>query len=208
MESLTTSSTERMDKAAKTAKTGMIGIENLLEKTTEELANLGFERSLDELLEAEIEHALQTDPELRDIEMSIESAGPSTTRKRPPRSARVARGKRATITARDPAAKRQQLHQVILADKTHYFPRPGTNTAARKKTAQKRQLSLGDRMARLTHAQQDMINAALLKVSPYSTPYLFARKLTWLGNLAGLGPRETAKTYGGRQRGPSQIPQS
>lgn len=208
IESLTTSSTEKMDEAARTAKTGMIGIENLLEKTTEELANLGFERSLDELLEAEFKHALQTDPESKDIEMSTESASLPSTRKRPPRSARVARGKRSTITARDPAVVRQQLGRVILADKTQYFPRPCTNTAARKKIAQKRGLSLGDRLARLPNPQQNMINAALLKVRLCSTPYSFAGNVTWLGNLAGLGPRETAEAYGGGQRGPSDIPQS
>lgn len=208
MESLTTSDTERMDKAAKTAKTGMIGIENLLEKTTEELANLGFERSLDELLEAEIQYALQTDPDLKDIEMSTESAGPSTTRKRPSCSARVARGKRAAVIARDPTAKRQQLDRVALANKTDYFPRPCTNTAARQKIVQKRGLSLGDRMARLIHAQRDMTNAALMKVRLCSTPYAFSWKVTWVGGIAGLRPRKTAEARGGRQRGPSDVPQS
>lgn len=171
---LTASNTVRMEKAAKTAKAGMIGMENILEKTTEELANLGFERSMYELLEAEVEHAFQTDPDLKDIAMSMESAGLSTARKRPPPSARVPQGKKAGLTPFIPAGKRQQLDRVVLADKTNYFPRPCTNTARRKKIAEKRELSREDRLARLTHAQRDTIDAAFSKVGLYLSPYSFA----------------------------------
>ena len=182
---LTIDSTEKMERAARTAKADMIGIESILERATEELENLGLDRSLDELLDAEIEHTYQTDPELRDTAMSVESAGPSTTRKRPPPSARVPRGTRDSMSAFILAGKRQHLDRVVLADKTNYFPRPYTNTSRKKKIAVKREPSLGDQMARLTHAQQDMIHAGFSKVglclssSPVLACIDLGRKSRW-----------------------------
>lgn len=159
-----TASTEKMEKASRTAKAEMIGMESILEKTTEELKNLGFDRSVEELLDAEIEHAYQTVPDLKDAAMSTEGADQSTTRKRPPPWARIPQGKRASLTAFIPAGGLKPLDRVILADRTNYFPRPCTNTARRKEIARKRELSLANRMARLTHAQQDMVHAAFSKV--------------------------------------------
>lgn len=159
-----TASTEKMEKASRTAKAEMIGMESILEKTTEELKNLGFDRSVEELLDAEIEHAYQTVPDLKDAAMSTEGADQSTTRKRPPPSARIPQGKRASLTAFIPAGGLKPLDRVIFADRTNYFPRPCTNTARRKEIARKRELSLANRMARLTHAQQDMVHAAFSKV--------------------------------------------
>lgn len=164
---VTTDSTEKMEKAAKTAKADMIGIENLLDMTTEQLQNLGFERSLDELLEAEMEHAYQTDPDLQDVAVDTASAATVTVRKRPPASARVRGVKRAGFNTSSPAGERRQSDRVVLADKANYFPRPCIKTARRNRIAKKRQLSLGDRMARLTHAQREVINAAFSKVRPY-----------------------------------------
>lgn len=162
--SLITDSTEKMENAARAAKADMIGIESILERTTGDLKNLGFDRSLDGLLEAEIEHAYRTDPDLKDYAMPAERAGPSTARKRPPASARVPKRKLAIMTAFVPAGKRPHLDRVALADQSNYFPRPCTIPARRNRLAHKRELSLADRMAKLTHAQQDMIQASFSKV--------------------------------------------
>ena len=67
-----------MDKAAEVAKKTLLSIESLYGQTVDQLDDLGLDRSVGELLEAEVENALNNDPSLSEPTMFMGLNTPSS----------------------------------------------------------------------------------------------------------------------------------